>query len=512
MIARLSRILNDPIGRVRFDRWAPTIVVLLAAFLRFWNLGYPHKLVFDETYYVKDAWTLSHLGYESNWLNDANTAFEGGDPTQFATAPSFVVHPPLGKWLISIGMNLFGPQNSWSWRIVCALFGVLAVVLLMLVAKLLMKSTLWAVVAGFLFAIDGHAIVLARTALLDNFLMFFVLLAFYFLLRDREAVEIELARRSADHAWMGVIWNRWWLIATGVALGAATAVKWSGLYFALAFGLYTVISETLLRRRIYKSGIGRGDWLLTGVAGQGVANFMLMIPIAFLTYLSSWTGWLVTKGGFDRGWADSVDRQATGFWSWVPTSLQSLWQFHKEAYGFHLGLHTPHSYASSPLTWLFLWRPTSFFYEGSIQGDPGCNTYTSCSSAITALGNPLIWLGATAAVLYLTYRYFRTGDRIIGLILLGLAAGYLPWMMYLQRTVFQFYVIAFEPWMILALVFAMRSMLKAEKGFYWRKTANRIAVFLLLTTVVSVYFYPIWTGITVPYWFWLSHMWLPTWI
>jgi len=512
VIARLSLILNDPIGRVRFARWAPTLVVLLAAALRFWNLGYPRKLVFDETYYVKDAWTLSHLGYESVWPNNANIAFEAGDTSQFGTAPSFIVHPPLGKWLISIGMNLFGAENSWSWRIVCAVFGVLAVALLMLVAKLLLKSTLWAVVAGFLFAIDGHAIVMARTALLDNFLMFFVLLAFYFLLRDREAVEVVLARRAADESWSGIIWNRWWLLATAVALGAATSVKWSGLYFALAFGLYTVVSETLLRRRLYKAGRGHSDWLTVGLAGQGLANFWLMIPVVFLTYLGSWTGWLVTRGGYDRNWADNPDNQATGFWAWVPHSLQSLLQYHREAYGFHVGLHTPHSYASNPLTWLFLWRPTSFFYEGSVQGDPACNAFTSCSSAITALGNPLIWIAATASLIFLTYRYFRSGDRVIGLILLGVAAGYLPWMMYLQRTVFQFYVIAFEPWMILALVFSMRALLKAETGIYWKKTANRLALFLLLTTVVSVYFYPIWTGITVPYWFWLSHMWLPSWI
>ena len=37
------------------------------AVLRFWNLGHPHEIVFDETYYVKDAWTLLHLGYESTW-------------------------------------------------------------------------------------------------------------------------------------------------------------------------------------------------------------------------------------------------------------------------------------------------------------------------------------------------------------------------------------------------------------------------------------------------------------
>ena len=39
-------------------------VVAVAAATRLVGLAYPHELVFDETYYVKDAWTLMHLGYE----------------------------------------------------------------------------------------------------------------------------------------------------------------------------------------------------------------------------------------------------------------------------------------------------------------------------------------------------------------------------------------------------------------------------------------------------------------
>ena len=35
--------------------------------LRFWRLGSPRAVVFDETYYAKDAWSLLQLGYEGNW-------------------------------------------------------------------------------------------------------------------------------------------------------------------------------------------------------------------------------------------------------------------------------------------------------------------------------------------------------------------------------------------------------------------------------------------------------------
>jgi hypothetical protein len=33
-----------------------------------------------------------------------------------------------------------------------------------------------------------------------------------------------------------------------------------------------------------------------------------------------------------------------------------------------------------------------------------------------------------------------------------------------------------------------------------------------LAVLVGAFFYPIWTGMVVPYWFWHAHMWLTTWI
>src|SRR5665213_1322347 len=166
-------------GRERLLRWAgPVLVTLIAAITRLWNLGYPHTLVFDETFYVKDAYTLSQLGYEGSWPANPDPGFAAGDVNSYLKAGSFVVHPPLGKWLISLGFDVFGPQNPVGWRISTALVGILAVILLMIIAKHLFKSTLVATIAGLLMAIDGNAIVMSRVSLLDNFVMFFALLGF----------------------------------------------------------------------------------------------------------------------------------------------------------------------------------------------------------------------------------------------------------------------------------------------------------------------------------------------
>ena len=57
--------LRSPMPNDGWLGWAvPGIIAVLGGILRFLNLGRPHKLVFDETYYVKDGWSLIRYGVE----------------------------------------------------------------------------------------------------------------------------------------------------------------------------------------------------------------------------------------------------------------------------------------------------------------------------------------------------------------------------------------------------------------------------------------------------------------
>lgn len=480
-------------------RFAPLLVVVLAAALRLINLGYPETLVFDETYYVKDAFSLLKYGVELQWLENSDTAFVAGLTDGWLTTdPSFVVHPPLGKWLISIGMLIFGTDNPFGWRVVVASLGVASVWLSMVCAKRIFKSKVWAVLVGFFFAIDGVGIVLARTALLDQILGFFAILAFYFLLRDLED-------KSK---------YRPWLIAMGITLGAATAVKWSGLYFIAVFALYRWLVQA---RKNYKTHqklevkaeakLERRLWLLPTFL-DGVKTFLLVSLPAISIYLVSWTGWFLSPYGYGRFSAEQ--NPITGLFAFIPTALQSLWKFHSEILNFHSNLHTQHSYASNPLTWPFMLRPTSFFWD---DRDSGCfleSANQSCASAVTALGNPLIWWGAIIASSVLVGSWFRTRDRLTSLIFIGIIAGYVPWLLLMNRTVFEFYVISFTPWIIFILVFGLKTWFdnspKPDRAKWL------ISGFVALVALVSVFFYPIWTGLWISYDFWRLHMWLPSWI
>ncbi|QTX04092.1 dolichyl-phosphate-mannose--protein mannosyltransferase [Agromyces archimandritae] len=507
-----ARMLSTP-GRRRAWTWAgPIAVTLLAGILRFWNLGHPHALVFDETYYVKDAWTLLHLGYEATWPDDANASFEAGDTDVFGSDPSYVVHPPLGKWMIGLGMAAFGAGDAFWWRATTALAGTLAVLILTLVARRLFGQTALAVVAGLLLAVDGHAIVLSRVALLDTWVMFFALLGFWFVLLDRRWSEERLRRRvdaarasGADPGWGPALWARPWVFAAGAAFGATAAVKWSGLYFLAAFGVYLVVVDALARRRA-----GLPFWASAAILKQGPVTVLLYLPVALVVYLASWTGWFATEGGYDRHWAEDPANAAGGLFAWVPTALQSLWHYHSSAYDYHIGVHSPHPWQAAPWSWLLMIRPTNMYFH--TQETPTCGA-GSCVESIMGIGNPLIWWAAAAAVLYLVYRLARYREWRVGLILMGLVAGYLPWLMYSERTVFQFYTIAFQPYTILALVFVIGLIVGRPTDPEWRRTRGlaTVGVFLTAVLLVTLFFYPVWAAIPVPPLFRQLHFWLPTW-
>ncbi|GAA1993637.1 dolichyl-phosphate-mannose--protein mannosyltransferase [Microbacterium pumilum] len=513
-----ARLQSDPRAMRLYSWLGPTIVVLVAAVLRLWDLGNAHDLMnqFDETYYVKDAWTLSRLGYEGSWKAEgdvtANDRFLSGDVNSFSTDPSFVVHPPLGKWLISLGMMAITPTNGWGWRITTALLGTAAVLVLMLIAKRMTRSTTFAVIVGLLMAIDGLAISMSRVALLDTPLLFFVLLAFWFILKDRERTmtriaETVAARYEGDQAplWGPILWNRPWIVAAGAALGAASAVKWSGVWVLAGLGVYLVVTDALARRRA-----GVLVWT-TDALRQAGATFVLLVPVAFVVYLASWTGWLVTDGGYDRHAADGSP--ATGIWSWVPLPLQSLWIDHVTMYNAAAGIVSDHVYKSPAWQWPLLLRPTGMYYHHDALGQNGCESVNGCSAVIASMPNPLIWYAGVAAVLYLAYRFVIVRDWRYALVLTGVVVTYVPWLFFPERTVFQFYTVLTLPFMLLALTFALRDIAGPRHADpYRRLTGQRLVwVFLVVAIALSVFWYPVISAMAVPYDFWHAHIWMTGW-
>lgn len=284
-----------------------------------------------------------------------------------------------------------------------------------------------------------------------------------------------------------------------MALGLACGVKWSGLWFVVAFGLLTVFWDLGLRRQL-----GQRRALLTTLLRDAIPAALIMLPIAFLTYLATWYGWF-TSSGYLRTWA--LDN---GGHTGVQGALRSLAHYHSEAYNFHTGLTTEHSYQSNAWGWPVLARPTSFFYES--EGlECGADR---CSQEVIALGNPIIWWAAVLALFHQVWRWAAVRDWRAGAVLCGFVAGWAPWLLFQERTVFSFYSIVFLPFMLMALTLSLGSLLGSVHDTRERRANGAVAVitFLLAAVIAAWWFYPIWTGQVITYEQWQMRMWFPTWV
>ena len=513
---RLLGVWDEPEHRGRLYGWVgPLVITAVGGLLRFWHLGLPHQLVFDETYYVKQGSSFLDYGYERSVAPSISTKadelFTHGTPDVWGTAADFVVHPPVGKWMIAAGEHLFGIQSSFGWRFTVAVCGTLSILMVARIARRLFGSTLLGCVAGLLLAFDGHHFVHSRTGLLDLFVMFWALAGFGCLLIDRDRARARLADRVATGGPQALqrfgpgTGLRAWRLAAGLCLGLACGTKWSGVYFLAVFGVMTVLWDVGARRA---AGVRR--WVVGGALRDGVPAFLSLVPVALATYLASWTGWFLTSGGWDRQWgAQHPSRDH----AWVPDALRGLWHYHQEMYRFHVGLTSPHPYKTNPWSWIVQGRPTSFFYEGPKRGQDGC-TVAQCSKAITSIGTPTLWWGAALAILVLVVVWALGRDWRAGAILAGVLAGYVPWFMFQERTIYSFYAVAFVPWLVLAVTYVLGMVIGPPDATPRRRTVGigAAGAYVVASVVLFFWFWPIYTAQVIPYAEWAKRMWLPSWI
>jgi hypothetical protein len=354
--------------------------------------------------------------------------------------------------------------------------------------------------------------------------MLFILLAFAFLVWDRDA------RRAR---WLAAIDNGmdatgstaaarphgrwglapWYRVGAALSTGAACGVKWSAVWFIPLFLVLMVAWSYGLRRTVGAAAPVRD----TVLAETGwVFGFL---AIAFAVYLATWTGWFLTNTGWDRTWYHDklAEKGETG---WGPyNALRSLLHYHREMLNFHNHLDSKHPYQSWPWQWLLLGRPVAFYWSGE-----GPCAGPSCASEVLLLGTPALWWSFIPAIIGLVWLGVARRDWRAWAIMLAIAVAILPWFKYEidNRTMFYFYALPAEPFMILAVVFVFGALIRPAtlaSGFRTEKPPTSwydprilgsfaLGTYVLLVALCFMYFYPVYTGAHLTYQQWDARMWL----
>jgi dolichyl-phosphate-mannose--protein O-mannosyl transferase len=525
-----ARLVRPIPGSPLWGWLLPVAVTVLGGIARFWRLtrpgGHtltnPTSIVFDETYYAHDSWSLLHHGVETDGLMKSS---------------AFVVHPPLGKWMMAIGEAIFDhgktvtfhgtiyPASPLAFRFMGALVGTLAILLVARIARRMFRSTAMGVIAGTLLALDGLEFVQSRTAMLDIYLMFWVIAAFGCLVVDRDHGRRRLADRLTGplslYDWGPKIGFRPWRWGAALCIGAACATKWNGAFYIPALILLAVAWDIGARRSAGVHGDRKFDtWLLGNAIGRvllPLAGIMLAVPAG--VYVASWAGWFASNGVY----AYDHDLYVHSGQSWLAHDwavFHGWWQYQRDIWHYDKTLHAPHPYLSRPWGWLLLERPVAYYY----QTPAGCGA-SSCSQEVLGIGNPALWWASIPALVAMIWIWIARRDWRAAGVIVTFAFGYLPWIFDelgvvhtdpacspagdCHRTMFLFYMLPNVPFMVLAVTMCVGLVIGRRSAGDLRRAAGASLATAYLATVLVLFFffYPVLAARDIPSSQWHERIW-----
>ena len=416
-------------------------LLALSIGLKLYRLDNPKSYYFDEIYYAFTAQEMAK-GNRAGW-EIGHTAPQG-----FAYEWS---HPHLGKELSAIGILIFG-DNAFGWRFFQAIFGGFGTLFIYLLGKELFQSKRAGLIAAFLFTFESFIFVLSRIAMVDIFLMSFILVASLFL--------VKFANTKKDI----------FLVLTGVFCGAAISVKWSGIY-ALEF--LTASSFLLIFYREAYSEIKKKGSFYFQLLKIIPKIFLVFVIIPFAVYLASYIPFFLYGNSFN----DFI-------------SLQN------NMYGYHKGLTATHPYQSSWWKWPLLLRSV-YLYLGSGEKE---------SAHIYAIGNPFIWWSGCVFLILSVVQVIRKELPALAFVTLSVLAYWLPWALSPRKLVFLYHFLPSLPFVILIIAYFLD--LLWTKSYYGRAF---VLVYLAIALGMFIYFYPILAAIPVPNDSVESFFWLKSW-
>ena len=398
--------------------------------------GYMNSMYFDEIYHGRTA-------YE----NIKNIV------------PYETTHPPLGKLIIAIGIEIFG-MVPFGWRFTGTLFGAAMLPILYIFLKNMFGKTMIASCGTTLFAFDFMHFVQTRIATIDTYGVFFVLVAYFFMYR--------YITQDPEKPFLKTLPP---LILSGLFFGIGCASKWIVIYAGAGlFVLY--ILRLVVTARYYKEND------LPGIAGYLVktlaVTFVFYIVVPAIIYILSY---------IQNGRADGMT--LAGGMLWDPRYYKLVWDNQVFMFSYHANLVATHAYSSTWWQWIVDARPILYFLDTSMSG--------GLKSAFASFGNPVVWWGGFMAVIAMVFRVVKYKDGKALFILIAYFAQLFPWII-ITRVVFIYHYFPCVLFMVFALSHVLNTILERRQGRY------KLAVLGFTGAAVFLFavFYPVLTGVPAP--------------
>lgn len=475
-------------GFILWNTWA------IAAMLRFAGLDTFNFLVFDEKYFVKFA----------------HQYLIGGSV--------FDSHPPLGKYLIALGIWIGdrlpfshsyiqvadGLISPWSYRWLNALVGSFIPLVIAAIAYQLTHRYSYSIIAGLFALNDGFFLVESRYALINIYMVFFGLLGQLFFLKFMQ-------QKNDRYRWI-------FLFAAGVNFGASAAVKWNGLGFLLSayllwlshclYGLCRWFKE-------YKKPAELPKRLKTINKFYSLIHSQLFLsPWSFVLYLG-----IVPTVVYGLCWIPHLQMNPD----------DGFWEVHQQILAYHQNLgsgNDVHPYCSPWWTWPWMIRPMVYFYQTIQLPEKATVIYT-----VNGMGNPIMWwLSTTAIALFLGLLIQQISIQLRAFLLKKLpreieishhpaflGIGYylminylcnlLPWLL-VSRCTFIYHYMSAAVFAQLAIAWFVDYLLQA-KPTYWRILAIALIIIIVLA---FMFWLPLYIGLPLSPNDWKYRIWLSSWI
>lgn len=424
--------------------------------------------------------------YNSSYFDEiyhARTAYEhlhGEDPYEDT-------HPPLGKVLMMVGVQIFG-MTPFGWRFMGALVGVLMVPLMYLLVKQLTHSTRLSFIAMFLLSVDSMHFTQTRIATIDSYSVFWIMLMYLFMFRY-----LQMHWHSRRDFGRSLIP----LGLCGVTMGIAWATKWIGLYASA--GLAVLFFWSLYRRfREYRlacahlkdrnreiaalcSETAQNFWRSLWITIGFCLVFFVAIPVVIYYFSYFWhlRGLNGQNGIYVRTFADMFSLD----------SVREVANQQLRMLNYHAGLSGDTHFFRSPwYQWPIIWWPMWYYTGTAYLPD------SSMISSISCMGNPAVWWFGLVALLFVLVRacIVRRAPKTYLIVLISFASQFLPWVL-VPRSTFIYHYFASVPFIIIASVL-MLDWIRTKSVAAFKTTA---LILMAAALILFIAFYPLESGLPV---------------